>query len=101
MILAGLVVVFEILAITSALILVRAATARPFVGALIERALIGLLIAVFGLVALGLVLNAETGRSVIDPATASVLFRLSLLALLGIPSLWVWLYRTGRLGSKQ
>lgn len=93
------VVFLATLAVVSASLLVNAAVRRPWIGALVERAVIGVLIAGFGVLSAMLVLNTEADHQWVDPETARILFRLFLLALLGVPSFWVYLYRSGRLGG--
>lgn len=100
-ILPVLVVLMTALAVISAAILVRAALQRPWIGALIERAGIGAIIAAFGVTSALLVLNTETGRQLIDMEAARVLFRVSLLALLAVPTFWDYLYYSGRLGGDE
>lgn len=95
------VVLMTALAVISAAILLRAALNRPFIGALLERAGIGGIIAAFGVTSTVLILNTETGWTLIDRETASILFRVSLLALLAIPTFWDYLYYSGRLGGAE
>lgn len=94
------VVLLTVFAVVSAVLLVNAAVRRPYIGALVERAAIGVLIAGFGVVSAILVLNTEADHALFDIETARILFRLFLLGLLGVPSFWVWLYRSGRLGGR-
>lgn len=95
------VVALTIVSWLSAYVLVRAAWQKPRIGALNERAAIAVLIALFGTVSTILVFNTEADHLLLDAEWARVLFRLCLLALLGIPAYWTWLYRSGRLGSGQ
>lgn len=95
------VVLMAALAVISAALLVRAASRRPWIGALVERAGIGAIIAAFGVTSAILVLNTETGRALIDAETARILFRITLLALLAVPTFWDYLYYSGRLGGAE
>lgn len=93
------VVAMTVFAIASAIILVRAAVRRPWIGALVERAIVGAIIAFFGAISALLVLNTETGHEWLDRDTAINLFRVSLLLLLFVPVVWDVLYFFGRLGE--
>lgn len=95
------VVALAAIAVISAFLLVRAALERPYIGALVERAVIAVVIAAFGVVSAFLILNSETGRMLVPAQIASIIFRLTLLVLLAVPSYWTWLYWTGRLGSRD
>lgn len=80
-------------------VLGRAALQRPRIGALTERAFIAFIIAVLGSVACAIAVNTDSGRPWFDAATASLLFRLAIIAVLAVPTLWLVLWLTGRLGQ--
>ncbi len=85
----------------STVLLFRAALLRPRIGALTERAVIALIISAFGTVCAFLVMNTETGGSLLALDAARVVFRLLLLGFLLVPVYWLWLYATNRLGHRQ
>lgn len=82
---------------TSTFLLVKAALVKPRIGALIDRALIALIISAFGTVSMLLVINTETGWAFFALDVATATFRLSVLGLLLVPTLWIVLYLTDRL----
>jgi len=81
----------------SVLILVRAAR-REHIGALTERAVVAVVIAIFGTVYSGVVANAEVAR-LFDTQSMVVLVRFGVIVLLLLPIYWTLLYLTGRLGD--
>lgn len=83
----------------SAAVLVWAARQPPRIGALTERAVIAVIIAVFISSIALLVYNTETGRTIIDQEAARIVFRVSVLLLGLVPVSWVILWLTGRLGE--
>lgn len=97
--LTPLLFALTILSWVSFAVLGRAALQRPRIGALSERTLIAAIIAMLGTVACLIVANTDAGRPLFDAATSSLLFRLSILAVLAVPAAWLGLWLTGRLGS--
>lgn len=97
--LALLILVFTAFATASAVVLCRAAFRKPRIGALVERAVVAAVIAFFGVICSVLVVNTDGRQLILSREQASLLFRASLLFLLGIPTFWSFLYLTGRLGS--
>lgn len=81
----------------STFLLVRAALVKPRIGALTDRAVIATIISIFGTVALILTVNTDTGAVVFALDAARVTFRLSVVALLVVPVLWLLLFLTDRL----
>jgi hypothetical protein len=84
----------------STALLLRAAWKRPRIGALTERATIAVVLAIFGSVCVVLVLNTDSGHALIPVEAALILFRICLLILLLIPTYWLVLYLTNRLGDR-
>lgn len=97
---AVVIVVLAFFSLVSAAILVRAAFIRPRIGALIERALIAVLLAFFGIVYSIVAVNTEFGRALFSTDIARIVTRFAVIALLGLPAYWVFLYLTGRLGGR-
>lgn len=87
--------------LVSAVILVRAALKKPYIGALTERALIAVLLAFFGIVYSIVVVNTEFGRTLFSTEIARVITRVAVIILLALPAYWVLLYLTGRLGGRE
>lgn len=85
----------------SFIVLGRAASHRPRIGALTERAFIAFVIAALGTIACVIVLNTDSGRPYFDSDTASFVFRAAMLVVLSIPSAWLLLWLTGRLGQGE
>lgn len=83
----------------SCALLTRAALRKPRIGALTERAFIALVIAILGTVSCLIALNTDSGRPLFDANTASLVFRLAIIAVLGVPTLWLYLLFTDRLGQ--
>lgn len=96
--LTPLLFVLTALAWVSFLALAQAAWIRPRIGALTERAVIALIIALLGSVSSLIVANNDHGHPLFDAATASLLFRMSILAVLFVPAVWLALWIAGRLG---
>lgn len=99
--LALLILVLTAFAVASAVVLCRAAFIRPRIGALVERAAVAVVIAVFGLVCCVLVLNTDGRGWLLSREAASVVFRVSLVVLLALPTVWSALYLTHHLGTPQ
>jgi hypothetical protein len=78
-------------------LLVRHALVRPRIGALTDRAIIAVIISIFGTVSVLLTLNTDTGWAFFAVDVARATFRLSVLALLFVPVMWLALYLTDRL----
>lgn len=88
---------FVIASWASTVLLARAAWIKPRIGALTERALIGVMLSSTGTIGLLLRFNAEAGFPLFAIDIARVIFVLSLLWLLVVPTAWLVLYITGRL----
>lgn len=95
--LPSIIVMLTVVAVASAIVLVRAAIAKPRIGALSERALIAVVIAAFGLIYSTVAINTELGQSLFATDVARVGVRITVIVLLGIPAWWTFLYLTGRL----
>ena len=87
------------LAWISAFILLRAARGAH-IGALTERAVAALLIAIFGSVYSFIVANGEVVR-VMSTDDAVIVVRLAVIALMFIPVYWLYLYLSHRLGGRS
>ena len=85
----------------STFLLVRAARQPPRIGALVERAIIAVVLSAFGTVCVVIVFNTDAGWEWFTNDAARALFRLSLFAFLLIPVVWLGLYLTNRLGDEQ
>ena len=83
----------------SFLVLGHAAIQPPRIGALTERTTIALIIALLGTVSCVIVLNTDHGRPWFSTETSSLLFRFAILAVLAVPSAWLILWFSGRLGQ--
>lgn len=94
-----LIAVLTIVAVPSAIILVRAAVRRPRVGALMERATAAVVIAAFGVVYTIVAFDTELG--ILDLDGARLVVRLGVVALLCVPVWWTALYLAGKLGSDE
>jgi len=81
-------------------VLVWAAFEVPRITALSERTLIAFLIALLGTVASLLRYNADTGLSLFPQSTAVLIFVLVILAVLLVPTAWLFLFVLGRLGDE-
>lgn len=97
--LTPMVVILTAGAITSFLVLTNAARRKPRIGALTERAFIAFLIAVLGTVSCAIVINTDAGHPLFDAVTASLVFRIAIIAVLAVPSVWLVLWYAGRLGE--
>ena len=97
--LTPLAIALTIAAWCSLVVLTHAALQKPRIGALSERAFIAFIIAVLGTVACTLAINTDAGRPWFGAEAASMLFRLSIIAVLAVPSIWLALWVTGRLGQ--
>ena len=84
----------------SAAVLMRAAYRHPRIGALTERAVVAVCIAIFGTIYGAVVFNTEVARFV-DVPTAMVVVRLGVVMLLCLPAWWSWRFATGRLGGND
>lgn len=71
------------------------------IGALDERTFVGFVIAMLGTVSCLIVYNTDHGRSLFPSEVASLLFRLSILAVLSIPAIWVALALWRKLGTAK
>ena len=96
-ILPSIIVMLTVVAVASAVVLVRAAMAKPRIGALSERALIAVVIAAFGLVYSAVAINTELGSALFAAEAARLGVRATVIVLLAIPAWWTVLYLTGRL----
>ena len=84
----------------SAVVLLRAACQSPCIGALSERAVVAVVIAIFGTIYGVVVFNTEVGY-IVDMGTAIVVLRLAAVMLLCVPVWWSWMFITGRLGGDE
>lgn len=96
--LTWLVFALTVTAWVSAAVLGRAALRPPHIGALTERAVIAVVIALLGTISCIIVLNTDLGRPWFPVAISSALFRLSVLGVLAVPLTWLILWYLGRLG---
>jgi len=85
----------------SFVVLGRAAMRKPRIGALTERAFIAFVIAALGSVSCAIVLNTDSGHAYFPTEVASLLFRLAIIAVLAVPTLWLVLWMTGQLGQSD
>ena len=95
--LPSIIIMLTVVAVASAVVLVRAAIAKPRIGALSERALIAVVIAGFGLIYSTVAINTELGQTLFATDVARLGVRVTVIVLLGIPAWWTFLYLTGRL----
>jgi hypothetical protein len=82
-------------------VIIRPTLARPRIGALSERTFVGAVIAFLGTVASVIVYNTEHDRLYFDQQTAALLFREAIIAVLLVPTIWLVLFLTGRLGQGE
>lgn len=74
---------------------------QPRIPVLSERTFVAFVIALLGSISSVIVYNSEHGRILFDVQTAALLFREAIVAVLLIPSVWVVLFLTGRLGQDK
>lgn len=86
---------------TSTAVLIWAARRKPRIGALMERAVIAFVIAVFLSAIAVIIWNTESERVLFPTEVARVIFRIAVLGLGLVPVAWVILWWTGRLGRRQ
>lgn len=96
-VLPSLIVALTVVAAVSAVILVRAAFVKPRIGALTERAILAVVIAVFGAVYATVAINVQLGALFLTTDEGRTLAGIGVVALLAIPAWWTALYLTGRL----
>ena len=96
----AIIAILAAIATFSALILVRAAFIKPRIGALTERAVIAVIIAILGVVYAAVALDTEAGRVIFSQDWARFAVRFVVVLLLAIPTWWTFLYLTGRLGGR-
>ena len=97
--LAALIIALLPFAWMSTIVLVWAARKRPRIGALTERAIIAVVIAVFLTAISIIVYNTESDQALFAVEVARIFFRVSVLMLGLIPVYWFLLWLTGRLGE--
>lgn len=97
--LAALIYALVPFAWLSTAVLVWAARNGPHIGALTERALIAVVIALFLTSIAVIVVNTETDQSLFAVEVARTVFRLSVIGLGFVPVIWTLLWFTGRLGA--
>ena len=97
--LVGLSLFLAIPSIISTVLLVGEANKRPRIGALVERAIIGVAIAVMVVSGSLLTINRINGYSLFPIEVARILFLGSLIMLEFVPVLWLFLLFTRRLGD--
>lgn len=95
LLLGSLIIVLTIVAWGSAVVL-AGASRSAHVGALTERAVVAVAIAIFGTTYSFVIVNSEVAR-IISTESAVVLIRVSVVVLLCIPIGWFVAYATGRL----
>jgi hypothetical protein len=100
-ILAVVAVLMFPFAVLSTVVLWYAAHARPRVGALTERAFIGLDICVMLGSGSLLTVNRLMGHPLFPTAVATAVFSLSLIVLGAVPINWVRLWHRGELGERK
>lgn len=100
-VLSGLVIVLVPFAWISAYVLIRAGRRHPRIGALTERAVIAVAIAVMVTAGGLLTLNRNADHAFFDTAVARIIFSLSLLAIGTVPVAWTVLWFLGRLGETE
>ena len=85
-----------------AIILAVAASRRPRVGALVERAIIATGLAIFGTIYGIVAIHTDLNLGILDSEAAKTIIRIGVVVLVGaLPSLWVYLWATGRLGPSE
>lgn len=97
--LTPLVYVLTVTSWISAGVLGRAAWIKPRIGALTERTFIAVIIAVLGTVSAVLVYNTDHGRILFAIEVSALVFRLAILAILAVPSIWLIVWIRGGLGE--
>lgn len=97
--LAGLVILLTPFSWVSAFILWRAARLPPRIGALTERAVIAVAIAIMVSAGGLLTLNRTTDHSLFPVEVARIIFSLSVVTIGMIPLAWTLLWFFGRLGQ--
>lgn len=85
--------------VISTVLLARSAVIRPRIGALVERTVIAVVIAVMVVSGALITLNRISGYSLFPVEVSRLLFLLSLITLAMVPVAWLALYVTGRLGD--
>lgn len=88
-----------ILAWCSFVVLGRAAVQRPRIGALTERTVIAFIIAVLGTVSSLLRSNTDSGFALFPAQVAALIFAVTILVVLSVPTAWLVLWFTNRLGG--
>lgn len=97
--LVGLSLFLAVPSIISTVLLVGEANKRPRIGALVERAIIGVAIAVMVVSGSLLTINRINGYALFPIEAARNLFLASLIVLEFVPVLWLFLLFTRRLGD--
>lgn len=85
----------------SSALLVRAAIKRPWIGALVERSVLAVLLSFYGSLGWLLTWNRESGYALFPIDLARALFVASLFLLFVVPVLWLGLFGTNKLGGGQ
>lgn len=94
-----LLAVLGVISWVSAFVLVRAALPRPRIGALTERAIIAVVIALFVTVYALAALNTDAHFPFFDTDTVRFIVRIFVVILGLLPAWWTFLWLTGRLGE--
>lgn len=96
---AALLAVLTVVSCVSAALLVVAAIQKPRIGALVERAIIGVFLAFFGVLYTLVAADTEFGRVILSTEEARFVSRSAVVMILSIPTVWMVLYLTHRLGD--
>ena len=96
---AALLAVLTVISCMSAFLLVVAASKKPHIGALTERAIIGVFLAFFGVLYTLVAADTEFGRVILSTDEARFVSRAAVVMVLSIPTVWMVLYVSGRLGD--
>lgn len=98
-VLSILAILLSPFSVLSVIVLAWAANHKPRIGALTERAVIGVFIAIMVVSGAAITFNRLSGYSLFPVEVARIIFLTSLLLLAFVPVAWLWLWITGRLGD--
>ena len=96
-VLPALIAVLTVVAVVSAAVLVHAAYIKPRIGALTERAIGAVVIAVFGFVYSIVAFNNQLALDWWTTEVSVFIVRCGVVTVLLIPAWWTFLYLSGRL----
>jgi hypothetical protein len=77
------------------------AVKRPRIGALTERTVIAFVLAFLGTVAFVLRFNSDHGYALFEQPVAALIFAVTMLVVLSIPTGWLVLFLLGRLAQAE